>query len=80
MCIFFFVLLQAVSEGAQISMHNPYAPSQTDQNILKPDANYEYELSVNGQALQPDYLDVQISQGVERDSVIPSSNEEEKVL
>ncbi|RVW89034.1 hypothetical protein CK203_029337 [Vitis vinifera] len=71
---------QAVSEGAQISMHNPYAPAQTDQNILKADANYEYELSVNGQALQPDYLDVQINQGVERDSVIPSPTEEKKVL
>lgn len=78
MCILF--LLQAVSEGAQISMHNPYAPAQTDQNILKADANYEYELSVNGQALQPDYLDVQINQGVERDSVIPSPTEEKKVL
>lgn len=61
-------------------MQNPYGSSQTDQNILKADANYEYELNVNGQALRPDYLDIQINQGVERDSVIQSSPEEEKVL
>lgn len=78
---FLFSFLQAVSDGAQISMHNQYAPSQSDQNIMKPDTNYEYELSVNGQALRPDYLDVQINQGgVEHDPVIPSSAEDEKVL
>ena len=59
-------------------MHNPYAPAQTDQNILKAGANYEYELSINGQTLQPDYLDVQINQGMERDSVIPSSTKKKK--
>uniref|UniRef100_A0A5B7B017 DUF7725 domain-containing protein n=1 Tax=Davidia involucrata TaxID=16924 RepID=A0A5B7B017_DAVIN len=71
---------QAVSEGLQMATHNQYPPSQTEQNLLRSDTNYDYEVSVNGQALRPDYLDVLVSQGMEPDSVIPSSAEEGQVL
>ncbi|KAA8540086.1 hypothetical protein F0562_026778 [Nyssa sinensis] len=70
----------AVSEGSQMPTHNQYPPSQTEQNLLRPDSNYDYDVSVNGQGLHPDFLDVHVSQGMEPDSVIPSSAEEGQVL
>lgn len=71
---------QAVSEGSQISTHNEIQPSQADQNLMRSDANYNYEISVNGQALRQDYLDVHISQGAMPDSGISSSTGEAQVL
>ncbi|GMY07603.1 hypothetical protein FCV25MIE_02842 [Fagus crenata] len=65
---------QAVSEGSQISTQNELPPSQTDQNLMRSDANYNYEISVNGQALRQDYLDVHNSHGVP-DSGISSTGE-----
>nr|POE99205.1 hypothetical protein CFP56_63684 [Quercus suber] len=67
---------QAASEGSQISAQNELPPSQTDQNLLRSDANYNYEISVNGQGLRQDYLDVQNSQGAMPDSGISSSTVE----
>ncbi|XP_059628955.1 uncharacterized protein LOC132271552 isoform X2 [Cornus florida] len=73
---------QAVSEGLQMLPHNQYPPSETEQNLLRPDNNYDCEVSLNenGQALHPNYLDVHVSQGMEPDSMIPSSAEERQVL
>ncbi|KAM3729666.1 hypothetical protein ACB098_12G029400 [Castanea mollissima] len=72
---------QAVSEGSQISTQNELPPSQTDQNLMRSDANYNYEISVNGQGLHQDYLDVQNSQGAMPDSGIsPSTVEAAQVL
>ncbi|KAL5737025.1 hypothetical protein ACOSQ2_031813 [Xanthoceras sorbifolium] len=71
---------QAASEVSQISAPNQHAPSQTDQNLMRSDAKYEYDMSVNGQALHSGYLDVHISQGTEPDSVISSSAGEAQVL
>ncbi|KAK9291458.1 hypothetical protein L1049_019406 [Liquidambar formosana] len=71
---------QAVSEASQTSTQNQFPPSQTDQNLLRSEATYDYEMSVNGQALHPEYLGVHISQGVEPDSVVPSSTGESQVL
>lgn len=47
---------------------------------MRSDANYEYDMSVNGQALHSGYLDVHISQGTEPASVISSSTVEAQVL
>ncbi|XP_041009701.1 uncharacterized protein LOC121253842 isoform X3 [Juglans microcarpa x Juglans regia] len=71
---------QAVSEGSQISTHSELPPSQTDQNLIRSDANYNYEMSVNGQPLHQDYLDVHISQVARPDSGISSSSGEAKAL
>ena len=78
--IFFFFGFQSVSEGSQISTQNEIQPSQADQNPMRSDANYNYEISVNGQALRQDYLDVHISQGAKPDSGITSSTGEAQVL
>lgn len=78
--VLFLFLFQAVSEGSQISTHNEIQPSQADQNLMRSDANYNYEISVNGQALRQDYLDVHISQGAMPDSGISSSTGEGQVL
>ncbi|GMP70712.1 hypothetical protein CsSME_00029446 [Camellia sinensis var. sinensis] len=71
---------QAASEGLQVPTHNQYPSSQTDQSLLRPDTNYDYEVSVNGQAIHPDYLDVHASQGMEPDTVITASVPEGQVL
>jgi hypothetical protein len=76
----FLFLFQAVPEGSQISAQNEIQPSQADQNLMRSDANYNYEISVNGQALRQDYLDVHISQGAKLDSGISSSTGEAQVL
>ncbi|TXG57455.1 hypothetical protein EZV62_018768 [Acer yangbiense] len=71
---------QAASEVSHMSAPNQHAPSQTDQNLMRSDAKYEYDLSVNGQALHSSYVDVHISRGTEPDSVISSSAGEAQVI
>lgn len=71
---------QAVSEGSQISSQDQFPPPQSDQNLLRSDVDYNYEISMNGQVLQTDYLNAHISQGVQPDSVIPSTADESQVL
>ncbi|XP_008234666.1 PREDICTED: uncharacterized protein LOC103333581 isoform X5 [Prunus mume] len=71
---------QAPSEGLQISTQNELPSSQNDQSIIRSDAKYNYETSVNGQSRHQDYLDVQINQGAESDPVISSSSGESQVL
>lgn len=68
---------EAASEASQISTHDQYQPSLTEQNHSRPDTNYDYEMSVNGQAIQPVYLDGHINQRMEPGSVIPTSTEEQ---
>ncbi|KAF5960178.1 hypothetical protein HYC85_001387 [Camellia sinensis] len=71
---------QASSEDSQVPTHNQYPPSQTDQSLLRSDTNFDHEVSVNGQAIHSDYLDVRVSQEMEPDAVIPASAEEGQVL
>lgn len=73
------MFFKAASEGSQVPNHSQYPPSQTEQNLLRSDTSYDYEVSVNGQTLRSDYLDVHISQGLDARSVVPSSNEEGQV-
>ncbi|EXB43113.1 hypothetical protein L484_002581 [Morus notabilis] len=65
---------QAVTEGAQVSQ-TEITSSQGDQNLIRSEENYSYEMSVNGQALPAEYLDVHIGRGSNPDSVISSSGE-----
>ncbi|PPS17086.1 hypothetical protein GOBAR_AA03499 [Gossypium barbadense] len=60
-------------EGLQLSAENHIPPSQTDQKLGSSDVKYEYDLSVNGQAIRSDYLD-HMNQGAEPNSVISSSS------
>lgn len=69
---------QAFTESLQIQNQEQY-PSHNDQNSLRPETHYNYEASVNGQALHSDFLDADVSQGLGAHSVVPSSpNEEEQ--
>ncbi|XWS50277.1 hypothetical protein CRYUN_Cryun12cG0074500 [Craigia yunnanensis] len=70
---------QTSSEGFQLSSLNQLPPSQTDQSFESSDVKYEYEMSINGQTIRPDYLD-HISQGPEPNSVISSSAGKPQVL
>ncbi|CAN1251065.1 hypothetical protein LINPERPRIM_LOCUS7609 [Linum perenne] len=70
---------QAVSEVSQASTQNPLEPPHSEQNLDRPEAKY-YDMSVNGQGFRSDYLDVHLNQGVQPDSVIPSSSVNQQVL
>lgn len=62
-----------MSEGSQLSSHNQ-SPLQTDSTLLRSNSSYQYEASVNGNAIHSDYLDANISQEIEpKDSVAHSS-------
>lgn len=69
-------LLKIVSEGSNISAQNELQSSQNVQNIMTSNTNYPYD----GQALEPDYLDVHTSKRREPDSVISSSSGETQVF
>ncbi|GMI71632.1 hypothetical protein like AT5G53620 [Hibiscus trionum] len=70
---------QISSEAFQLSSQNQLPPSQTAQNFGRSDLKYEYEMSVNEQAVSPDHLD-HINQGPELNSVISSSSMKPQVL
>ncbi|XP_022722881.1 uncharacterized protein LOC111279993 isoform X4 [Durio zibethinus] len=70
---------QTSSEGFQLSAQNQLPLSQTDQSRGRSDVKYEYEMSVNGQAIRPDYLN-HISEGREPNSVMSSSAGKAQVL
>ncbi|XP_028806627.1 uncharacterized protein LOC114761438 [Neltuma alba] len=65
---------QAISESSQLSEKDDHSSSHDDQNLMRSDAKFNYEMSVNGQALNRDYLDVHIRQGEESQNLISSSN------
>lgn len=68
-----------MTEGAQVSTQTEITSSQGNQNLMRSDENYNYDMPVNGQALPPEYLDVHIGQGSNPDSVISSSTGEPQV-
>ncbi|XP_022138130.1 uncharacterized protein LOC111009376 isoform X2 [Momordica charantia] len=67
---------QIVSEGSNISAQNELQSSQNVQNIMTSNTNYPYEMTANGQALEPDYHDVHTGKRREPDSVLSSSSGE----
>lgn len=71
---------QAVSEGLQVSIQDNASSSQADQNLIRSDAKFNYEMSVNGQTLTRDYLDAHVHQGEEAHTVVSSSTGETQVL
>lgn len=73
-------ILKIVSEGSNISAQNEHQSSQNVQNIMTSNTNYPYEVPASGQALEPDYLDVQTSKRREPVSVLSSSSGETQVF
>ncbi|XP_061340513.1 uncharacterized protein LOC133286978 isoform X2 [Gastrolobium bilobum] len=71
---------QAVSEGSQVSIQDDPSSSQSDPNLMRSDAKFNYEMSVNGQTLHRDYLDAHIHQGEEPQNVISSSTGDTQVI
>ncbi|XP_047148920.1 uncharacterized protein LOC124821127 isoform X3 [Vigna umbellata] len=63
---------QSVSEGSQLPVKEHPSSSQTDQNLMRSDAKFSYEMSVNGKTLHRDYLDAHIQQGEGAQTVISS--------
>ncbi|KAH1112777.1 hypothetical protein GLYMA_04G230800v4 [Glycine max] len=70
---------QSVSEGSQVPVQEHSSPSQTDQHLMRSDAKFSYEMSVNGKTLHRDYLDAHIQQGEEAQTMIFSATSETQV-
>nr|XP_029117926.1 uncharacterized protein LOC105035945 isoform X3 [Elaeis guineensis] len=71
---------QAVPDISQIPNQNKYQPSQTEQNLLRSDANYRFELAGERQEVHPDHLHNHVSQQQRSSPVISGSSEEVQVL
>lgn len=68
-----------MSEGSQLPIQEHPSPSQTDHSLMRSDAKFSYEMSVNGQTLHRDYLDAHIQQGEGAQTVISSVTTETQV-
>lgn len=79
MSAYLYLFLQSVSEGSQVPVQEHPSPSQTDQNLMRSDAKFSYEMSVNGKTLHRDYLDAHIQQGEEAQTMIFSATSETQV-
>ncbi|XP_026665923.2 uncharacterized protein LOC103721343 isoform X3 [Phoenix dactylifera] len=71
---------QEVPDISQLPNQNKYQPSQSEQNLLRPDANYRFELAAERQVVHPDHLHNHISQQQRSSPVISGSSEEVQVL
>ncbi|XP_008784462.2 uncharacterized protein LOC103703392 isoform X2 [Phoenix dactylifera] len=71
---------QAAPDISQIPNQNKYQPSEMEQNLLRSDANYRYELAAERQVVHPDNLHNHISQQQRSSPVISGSSEEVQVL
>lgn len=70
---------QIVSEGSNVSVQNELQSSQNVPSMMTSNTNYPYEMGQmadNGQALEPDYLDVHSSKRREPDSGLSLSSGE----
>lgn len=63
---------QAVQEGPQMSQ-NQY--SRNEENLSRSESNYGYDFSVNGPGMHADYLHAHMSQGLDHNSQMSSTNE-----
>ncbi|GAB2293925.1 hypothetical protein Dimus_028139 [Dionaea muscipula] len=70
---------QQVTEGQPKSKKNQLPSSQSEENHPNLDSDYGFEISVNGSSLHPEYLSTHVSQGIEPNLVM-SSTEEAQVL
>lgn len=52
-----------------------YPSSQNEQNLLRAENSHDYKVPVNGKPSQTEYIDAQISQGLEPNAVVPTLNE-----
>ncbi|XP_010940952.1 uncharacterized protein [Elaeis guineensis] len=71
---------QMVPDITQIPNQNKYQPSETEQNLLRSDANYRYKVAAERQVVHPDNLHNHISQQQKSSPVISGSSEEAQVL
>ncbi|KAJ6826298.1 uncharacterized protein M6B38_372790 [Iris pallida] len=71
---------QAVADISQSSNQNNYQPSQTDQNLVRPDAHYSYELPAERKIVHEDHLNIQSNQQPRSGPLINGSAKEVQLL
>ncbi|KAL0452378.1 UNVERIFIED_CONTAM: hypothetical protein Slati_1215900 [Sesamum latifolium] len=62
-------------DGQHVPTHDRY-PQETEQNSSRPDSRYDSGASGNGKIDLANYVDTNISRGLDADSVVASANEE----
>ncbi|KAL0340934.1 UNVERIFIED_CONTAM: hypothetical protein Sradi_4610200 [Sesamum radiatum] len=65
----------AQPDGQHVPTHDQY-PQETEQNSSRTDSRYDSGTSGNGKIDLANYVDTNISRGLDADSVVASSNEE----
>lgn len=75
----FNILTQVVADSSQAPNQTLYAPSQNEQNHLRTDVHYDYELSADGH-VHSDYLNVHLSSQQRSSPVFAASSEEPQVM
>lgn len=68
------------SEGSNVYTQNQLQQSQIDQNQMSSDANINFETSVRGQSVHPEYLHGNINQAADNVSAKTSSTSQVQVL
>ncbi|XP_047316319.1 uncharacterized protein LOC124919984 isoform X2 [Impatiens glandulifera] len=66
---------QIVSDASLLSNQHEYPSSQTEQNLIRSDINYDYDVSGNEQVVHAEFLSGQKIQGMEPNSSVHSSAE-----
>ncbi|KAG8390448.1 hypothetical protein BUALT_Bualt01G0084400 [Buddleja alternifolia] len=70
---------QALTDAQFMPTQSQY-PQETEQNLSKTDSHYDYVTSGNGQFPHANYLDANISRGLNGTTVVQSANGEGQVL
>ncbi|CAI9086942.1 OLC1v1020882C2 [Oldenlandia corymbosa var. corymbosa] len=71
---------QVLSEGPSMATNDQHPPLQSEATMLRSDTSYGYESSVNGHVLHSDYMNANISQGLEPHSAVSTPDVEGRVL
>ncbi|XP_072989383.1 uncharacterized protein [Typha latifolia] len=67
---------QAVPDVSRIPNQTKQQTSQTDQNVLRSDAAYNYQLTAERQVVHPDHLSSHVNQQQRSDHIVSGSSEE----
>lgn len=79
-CISLFnFLTQVVAESSQAPNQTQYKPSQNEQNHVRTDAHYDYELPADGH-VHSDYLNAHLNSQQRSSPLIAASSEELQVM
>lgn len=78
MANFRFFTFKAQPDGHHVPIHSQY-PQENNPDLLRTDSHYDYETSQNQKILHANYVETNLSPGLDAESVVPSENGEGQV-